>query len=129
MERREKVMRKRSLKLFSIVMMLVLVFASSVYAAYIPPDGLNYNAPSPRMTVVGSTATCKVTLRAAGQTIDATLELKQGSTVIASWSDTGTGLLTLSGTATVVSGVTYTLTVSGTINGVPFTPASITKTP
>jgi len=55
--------------------------------------------------------------------------LKQGSTVIASWSDTGTGILTLSGTATVVSGITYTLTVSGTINGVPFAPASITKTP
>ena len=55
--------------------------------------------------------------------------IKQGSTVIASWSDAANHEVTLSGTATVTSGVTYTLTVYGTIDGVAFTPASITKTP
>ena len=98
------------------------------YAACILGDAINAT-PKPKMTVVGNTATCSVTLSAPGKAIDATLELKQGSTVIASWSDNDIGLLTLSGTATVVSGITYTLTVYGTIDNVAFVPASITKTP
>lgn len=122
-------MRKKTLIIVAVIMIVSVLFSRSVFAAHVPPDELNYNAPMPTMRVVGSTATCKVTLRAAGQSIDATLELKQGNTVIASWSGIGSGILTLSGTATVVSGVTYTLTVSGTIDGVAFTPASITKTP
>ena len=121
-------MRKRVVRIASLVIVLAFLIAGTVYAAYIPGDEINAT-PKPKMTVIGSTATCSVTLSAPGKVIDATLELKQGSTVIASWSDTATGLLTLSGTATVVSGVTYTLTVYGTIDNVAFVPASITKTP
>ena len=121
-------MQKRMIRIVSFVVVLAFLLAGVVHAAYVPGDEINAT-PRPKMTIIGSTATCSVRLTASGQTIDATLELTQGSTVIASWSDTGTGVLTLSGTATVVSGLTYTLTVSGTINNVPFTPASITVTP
>ena len=120
-------MRKKIIRILLAVVIIAL-FTISVFAAYVPGDEIN-GVPKPRMVVTGSTAACSVTITSAGNTIDATLELKQGSTVIASWSDTATGKLTLSGTATVTSGVTYTLTVSGTINGVAFSPVSITKTP
>ncbi len=121
-------MHKKVLKIVSIVMVLTMLFSVSAFAAHVPGDEINAT-PRPIMRVIGSTATCSVKLTAPGKLIDATLTLTQGSTVIASWSDSAVGTLTLSGTATVTSGLTYTLTVSGTIDGVPFTPASITKTP
>ena len=115
-------------RIMPILLVLVLLFTVCAHAAYVPGDEIQA-VPKPRMTVNGNIATCSVKLLSPGKTIDATLELKQGSTVIASWSGSQTGTLTLSGTATVTSGVTYTLTVSGTIDGVAFTPESITKTP
>lgn len=120
---------KRKTVVFLVLLVLFASIANVVDAAYIPPDNVEAIVYNPKMVVVGNTATCSVRITAAGKEIDATLELKQGSTVIASWSDTATGSLTLSGTVTVTSGVTYTLTVSGTIDGIAFTPASITKTP
>lgn len=125
-------MNKRVKEVMVIVLVLVAVFgvfASIVNAAYVSPDNAKAVITRPKMFIVGNTATCSASLKAPGQYIDATLELKQGSTVIASWSDADTGELILSGTATVTSGVTYTLTVYGTIDGVAFTPSSITRTP
>ncbi len=120
---------KKATAILLVLVVLATAFASVADAAYYPPDDVEYMVIKPRMFIVGSTATCSAKITAEGQYIDATLELKQGSTVIASWSDADTGELTLSGTATVTSGVTYTLTVYGTIDGVAFTPASITRTP
>ena len=120
---------KRTTAVLLILVVLFTAFVSVAEAAYIPPDSVEYTITRPKMFIVGSTATCSVSLKAPGHYIDATLELKQGSTIVASWSDADTGELTLSGTATVTSGVTYTLTVYGTIDGVAFTPASITRTP
>ena len=120
---------QRSTAALLILVVLFQAFASVAGAAYIPPDSVEYTITRPKMFIVGTTATCSVSLKAPGHYIDATLELKQGSTIVASWSDADTGELTLSGTATVTSGVTYTLTVYGTIDGVAFTPASITRTP
>ena len=111
-------MCKKTLRVVSIIMILAMLFTCTVYAY---ETGIKA-APKLSMSVTGSTATCTAKITASGKTINATLTLKQGSTVIASWSGTGTGILTLSGTATVVSGLTYTLTVSGTIDGVAFTP-------
>lgn len=120
---------KRTAGVLLILVVIFTAFASVADAVYIPPDSVDYTIIRPKMFIVGSTATCSVSLKAPGQYIDATLELKQGSTVVASWSDADTGELTLSGMVTVTSGVTYTLTVHGMIDGVAFTPASITRTP
>ena len=83
---------------------------------------------TPKLTFSGTTATCKVSVCQPGKTISATLELWHGSTCIASWSDTDTSHLVISKTKTVVSGQTYTLKVSGTIGGVPFTGTNVTGT-
>ncbi len=81
------------------------------------------------MSVNNGVASCKARISFAGSHIEATLELTQGSTVVGSWSDTGEGYLLLAGTANVTPGVTYVLTVYGTVDGNAFSPASITVTP
>lgn len=75
----------------------------------------------------GTNANCSVKILGSG-TINATLELWHGSTLIASWSDTGTNRLTISGTAAVLHGQTYTLTVTGTVSGVMINATPVTKT-
>ena len=108
----------------------ILALCSICAFAANPQAGAEPLALGPKlsMSVSGNTATCRVTINMPGKYIDATLELWEGSNLIASWSDNDTGLLIISGNATVYSGHTYTLTVTGTVNGVAFTPSSITRT-
>lgn len=73
----------------------------------------------PTMTFNGSTAICKVVIRENGKLIQATLELWRGNTRVAAWAKSGTGFVTINGTYDCAPGIDYTLTVKGTINGVP----------
>ena len=56
------------------------------------------------------------------------MTLYHGSTPVGSWSDSGTSYVDLYGTCTVVKGESYTLVISGTVNGTPFSTTPITKT-
>lgn len=112
-----------------IVLVFVLILSSIAFAAQASEGQTRYTAPLPTMDVSNGVASCKARLVFPGKDIDATLELKQGESIVDSWSDDGYGYLILSGTANVTSGVTYTLTVYGTVDGTPFTPASINVTP
>ena len=118
---------KKHKRILLIVMVLLLVFSVGAFAAQ-PDFSETKGAGQPTLTVFGNTAKCKAIIKFSGQPIEATLELWQGSTLVGSWSNSGTGSVTVSGNATIVHGLTYTLTVSGTVNGVPFTPQSITRT-
>ena len=118
---------KKAKIIIPIVLVLVLLCSSIAFAAT-PLKSEPKSAGMPTLFVVGNTAYCSAKITFSGQSIDATLELWQGNTLIASWSNTGTGSVTVSGNATIVRGLTYTLTVSGTANNVPFTPQPITKT-
>ena len=79
------------------------------------------------LTFNGTTVNCSGTVFDSGS-ITANLELWQGSTKLISWPGSGNGFVQISETYTVVSGVTYTLKMNGTINGVSFPEASVTKT-
>ena len=110
-----------------LVLTLLLAFGSVAFAA--APDTSGINAiVEPNMVVTGTTVKCTGQVKQIGASIDATLELWQGSTLIESWNKTGSTIVAFSETETIVHGLTYTLTLSGTINGVPFTPRSITRT-
>lgn len=123
-------MKHQNVKILVIIMLVIALSSVGAYAADSSTfGGTRATVPKPVLTFDGTTASCKSTIIASGQTINATLELWQGSTLVASWSDCQAGYVSLSGTATVTSGLTYTLTVSGTINGVAFTPQSVIKTP
>ncbi len=101
---------------------LVLLFTVTASAATMIAK------PSVSLTFSGTTATCAGSVRDSGKYIDATLTLYQGGTQVASWPVSGNSPASNSGTANCVSGLTYTLTLSGTSGGVSFTPASVTKT-
>lgn len=83
---------------------------------------------TPVLSFSGTTANCSVTIYESGKYINATLKLMYGSTEVDSWSKTGTTYVAISGTANVVHGRTYTLTVTGTIGGVAIdcTPVTLT---
>lgn len=79
------------------------------------------------LSFTGTTANCEAMIISASDDIEATMTLKQGSRVIDSWSGSGTGIVFLDGDCSVTKGVTYTLTVEGTRNGVAFEATPITK--
>ncbi len=114
-------------RILPIVLSIVMLFSTCAFASSSNVSGPR-GVGSPTLTASGNTATCGCRITFSGQEIDATMELWQGSTLVASWQDTGTGRVDFYETVTIVRGLTYTLTVSGTVDGISFTPRSITKT-
>jgi hypothetical protein len=112
-------------KKVSFAAILIVVLISITVSAYAENRAV---MTVPSLSFNGTTANCQVTIKKIGKPIEATLELWHGCTKIAGWHDSATSRLVISETTTVVSGVTYTLTVSGTIDGVPFSSTVITKT-
>ena len=109
----------------SMKQLLAMLLSLSAYAA------------SPRvMTILpaisfdGTTANCRVSVSADRSTdqISAVIQLWNGSTRIARWTDSGTGYLLFSNSATVSKGKTYELTVDVKINGVSKPQVSIEGT-
>lgn len=115
-------MKKRFFILFVLVTMILAIpaYATSSRTINVYPD-LEFN---------GTVATC--TVRIIGEhttdSISATMELRQGRTLIDDWSASGYGILTIDETATVSLNKTYSLTVTYTINGVQQTPVTISRT-
>lgn len=113
-------MKKHMVSIFLVAAMLFTLVATATAAT---PRAVDY---TPSLTFDGTTANCSVSITAIGQPITATLELWQGSTRIASWSDSATSRLIIDEDYSVDKGKTYTLKVSGTIDGVPFMGALVT---
>ena len=106
--------------LIAAIVLIILISA-------LPASAANTNQPSVKLQFTGTTADCKGTVIASGA-ISVTLELWQGSTKLVSWPGSGSNYVQISQPYTVVSGVTYTLKLNGTVNGVSFTEVSETKT-
>lgn len=107
--------------------LISLLFVFAVVMSLAANAALQATQVRPTLTFSGTTANCKAVISGVG-TIDATMELWYGSTLIDSWSDSDSTCLTLTGLHSVVSGRTYTLTVSGTVNGVAFTGTPVSRT-
>lgn len=82
----------------------------------------------PSLSFTGTTANCSVVIVSSGNSINATLQLWHGNTLVKSWSGSGTSRLVIRGTYNATSGQSYTLSAVGTVGGVSFTSTSITKT-
>lgn len=82
----------------------------------------------PSLSFSGTTANCYVSITALGKPITATLELWHGSTCVDSWTGSATSRLIISQKCSVADGETYTLKVSGTIDGVSFTGTPVSGT-
>ena len=111
-------MKKRLVPLLLVLALMMSLTANAAIQA---------TRVNPTLTFSGTTAICEATIFGSG-TINATMELWYGSTLVDSWSGTATSRLTLTGTHSVVSGRTYTLTVSGTAGGIAFTGTPVSKT-
>ena len=84
------------------------------------------NGLTPTLTFTGTTTHCRVSITEIGKSIEATFELWQGNTLVDSWVGSETYLV-IAGNHSVISGQTYTLKVTGTMDGIPFTGTPVTK--
>ena len=105
----------------AILLLLVLLCNASAYAA-------TAAVSKPSLSFSGTTANCSITVTQSGKPIDVTLELYQGSTLVDSWSKSGSNRVKVSGSTSVTSGLSYRLEAYGTIDGVPFTATPVMKT-
>lgn len=114
-------MRKRILPLV-MVFLLMLSFTVPAAAAERAISG------RPGLTISGTKAYCVGKYSSGNQSdkISMTLSLKLGTTTIDSWSASGTGSAVISEVCTVQTGKTYTLVLSGTVNGVKQPDVSVT---
>ena len=60
--------------------------------------------------------------------ISATMELRCGSDLIASWNGSGSGILKMTKSAAVKKGKTYTMVVNFSVNGTKRSPVTISAT-
>ncbi|MBR5792200.1 MAG: hypothetical protein IKY34_03730 [Ruminiclostridium sp.] len=114
-------MRKRVLAL-----MMALVFGLGISAQAVQP---RYAQISPSLGFTGTTANCSVTVRGENSTdkISITAKLYRGGTLLATWTKSGTGTVTLSQKKTVTKNYSYTLESNVTINGVKQSVPLVTK--
>ena len=114
-------MKKRIVPLFIV---LVMVLSISANAAIEPKA----NIIRPTLSFSGTTAKCTVLVTSPGKDIRVTMSLWRNTTLIDSWSGSGTTVVSVQGTASVVKGVAYTLKVTGTVNGDPISVVPLTRT-
>ena len=118
-------MKKR---VFTFVLVIALAMGATLCssaAAEIEPRALQVHTS---LTFSGTIANCEATVISGTDDLKVTMTLRDGNTIVAMWSDSGTGLVHLLAHRTVTKGKTYTLTVTGTRNGVAFEAHSVTRT-
>lgn len=118
-------MRKRISTVLVPFLLICIFFAQAAQATGQKVAGSRLDLSFQRTTAV-----CSAICQGDSQTdrIDATLTLYKGSTCIDSWSESGTGKITLYGECKVASGTTCRLEVVCSINGVEKPAVSTTKT-
>ena len=112
-------------RLVSIAVLCVMLVTLTVHAMEPRADGGNVS-----LTFNGTTAICTATCtgRRADDEVDVTLTLYQGSTVVDSWSKSGTYRVQMNEDCNVSRGRAYTLELVWTLNGQGQTSETVTKT-
>lgn len=106
-----------------LVVALLAALATTAYAAPMRAASTNQS-----LSFSGTTANCEVTVSEFNKQIVVTMSLWDGKTCIASWSDSGKSIVSMSKSCAVESGKSYTLQVSGTSGGSSISVPSITRT-
>jgi len=111
-------------RFFLIAAVLLFLLNLTAHAA-----SMAYDA-NPSLSFNGTTAYCAVLCRGDKTTdsISATLTLYRGNTEIDSWSNSGSFCVPVSGSCGVVSGVTYRLKLTWSVNGVSQPDVEVTNT-
>ena len=105
---------KKKKRLLAILLILCMLGSMMSIGAAARFDG-----GSITLSFSGNTANCGFDYVAENMnpTISVTLILWNGTTLVGSWSNSGTGYVVVSGTAAVTSGVTYRLAAYVVVNG------------
>ena len=107
------------------VLCLVLVFSSSCLAANAAEE--RAVASQPVLEFNGTTALCQFRLVSPGKQISITMELWNGTSLIDSWSKSGSSIVSFNEQCSVVSGREYTLKVTGICDGKAISVEEVTK--
>ena len=107
---------------FLLVVVLFICLSIPVYAS------LMDKPVQPSLSFSGNRAYCSAYVSSSGQSIILTLKLYHNGTIVGMWTDSGTSYVSVSGDTPVGSGYSYTLEVSGWINGVAIDGGSVTAT-
>ena len=113
---------RKVLNIFVLILVVSLMVGTVAYAVETRAAKVSVN-----LSFSGTTANCNCTVTDINKTIDVTLELYDGSTRVGSWTAHGTGYASINECCSVTKGKSYTLTASGTIDGVPFSGYSVSK--
>lgn len=109
------------MKKVCIILVVILLFSTCVHAA-------TNSVASTSLDFSGTTATCTTTVNQLGASIDITMSLYRGTSLVKTWTKSGANKVTLSKTRSCISGQTYTLEADVTVNGVSVNVTPITKT-
>ena len=106
-------MRKRVLSVVWAVVLMSVLFVQAMAME------VRSVTARPSLRFDGTTAVCSVVCRgeSSNDDLDVTLTLYQGRNEVCSWSDSGTGRVSVSGECQVVSGKSYKLMLEYSING------------
>ena len=121
-------------KTISIALVLVLLFVAIPFAYADDPTTpaedpvISEIIAAGSLTFSGTTANCSGSVTDNGKWISATRTLSHNGSTVRSWSGSGRSNVTLNGSCTVVSGWSYTLVISGTVDGVAFSTTPYTAT-
>jgi len=113
-------------KILSLVLVLVFAFSISAYSA----GPIRAPRVTASLSFSGKTATCSGSVYADNRndTVSVTVTLWSGNVCKGTWTKQGNYSARTSGTKAVTSGVTYTVKVNTTINGVTQPTKSVTRT-
>lgn len=121
-------------KTISIALILVLLFATIPFAYAEDPTTpaedpiVSEIIASGSLSFSGTTAYCSGSVTDSGKWISATMTLSHNGSSVGSWSKSDWTNVTLNGNCQVTKGWTYTLVISGTVDGVPFSTTPYTAT-
>lgn len=106
---------------------LAIVLAAALFLVLTMPAGaaMTMTTVTCDLTFSGTSANCSATVKDSGKSISATMELWSSNMLWSVWMGSGLSRVDLNGSVTVPTGMTYTLKVYGTINGVPFEAAPV----
>lgn len=107
-------------RFWTMLVILVLIITMSVTVVSAASDDSRMISYHPSLSISGSTASCEAIYY--GQTDDnvkVTLTLKRGNARLNTWTASGQGFICMSESCTVTPGLTYTLVMNVTVNGVP----------
>ena len=111
--------KKRGTLLIILLLLLALILGACAFAN--GSDGTSAKTiDKPSLKFYGSTAMCSAAVTKTGKAIEATLELWQDRILVASWHKEDTGTVSFTESVVIPSDVSYTLILSGSVDGKEF---------